>query len=49
MRCKGGMGGGRALERGHGVVIVHMGVERMQGAHVSGGVNESDVCGLYVW
>jgi hypothetical protein len=33
VRCKGGMGGGSMLERGHGVVIVCMGVEHACRGH----------------
>jgi hypothetical protein len=40
------MGGGSALQRGRGAVVVHMEASSVRGARVSGGVNDPDVCGL---
>jgi hypothetical protein len=37
VRCKGGVGGGSA----------HGGGVHVQGARVSGGVNDPDVCGIW--
>jgi hypothetical protein len=37
-----------ALQRGNGAVVVRMeAVKRVRGARVSGGVNDTDVCGLW--
>jgi hypothetical protein len=46
--AKGGVGGGSALQRGRGAVVVRMEVGTyVGGAWVSGGVNDPDVCGLW--
>jgi hypothetical protein len=47
--CKGGVGGGSALQKGCGAVVKHMeeGTRAGGGARVSGGVNDPDVCGLW--
>jgi hypothetical protein len=56
--AKGGVGGGSALQRGRGAVVVRCKGEvgrwwcawrraRVRGARVSGGVNDPDVCGLW--
>ena len=41
------LGGGSALQRGRGVVVVRMEAGTRAGARVSGGVNDPDVCGLW--
>jgi hypothetical protein len=46
VRCKGGMGGGSALQRGCGAVVG--GRARVRGARVSGGVNDPDICGVWL-
>jgi hypothetical protein len=46
VRCKGGMGGGSALQRGRGAVVG--GRARVRGARVSGGVNDLDICGVWL-
>jgi hypothetical protein len=44
--AKGGVGGGSALQRGHGAVVG--GRARVRGARVSGGVNDLDICGVWL-
>jgi hypothetical protein len=46
--AKRGVGGGSALQRGSGaVVLVRMEAGTRAGARVSGGVDDPDVCGLW--
>ena len=45
--AKGGVGGGSALQRGRGAVVVRMEAGTRAGARVSGGVNDPNVCGLW--
>jgi hypothetical protein len=48
VRCKRGVGGGSALQRGaRGGGSAHGGGAHVRGARVSGGVNDPDVCGLW--
>jgi hypothetical protein len=42
-----GVGGGSALQRGRGAVVVRMEAGTRAGACVSGGVDDPDVCGLW--
>jgi hypothetical protein len=42
-----GVGGGSALQRGRGAVVVRMEAGTRAGARVSGGVDDPDVCGLW--
>jgi hypothetical protein len=42
-----GVGGGSALQKGSGAVVVRMEAGTRAGARVSGGVNDPDVCGLW--